>query len=75
MNIACSGVVHIGADAGGFGRGAERSGDETRFIGRGILVARGAGKAGGFDVHFIRQVFHAVIGLGDGGRAEGVGFD
>jgi hypothetical protein len=27
------------------------------------------------QVHLARQVLHAVIGLGDGGGAEGVGFD
>ena len=37
--VACARVVHIRADAGGFGRRAERADDKARFVRRGELVA------------------------------------
>jgi hypothetical protein len=55
VDVARAGVVDVGADAGGLGRGAERAGDEARLVGRAELVAGGARQAGRGDVHLARQ--------------------
>ena len=73
--VARAGVVHVGADAGGLGRRAERAGDEARFVGRGELVAGRARQLGRFEVHLARQMRHLVVLLRDRGGAEGVGLD
>ena len=75
VDIACAGVVHIGADAGRLGRRAECAHHEARLFGRAELVAGGAGQLGGFEVHLARQVRHLVVLLRDRGGAEGIGFD
>jgi hypothetical protein len=75
VDVTSAGVVHIGADAGGFGGGAQGAHRIAGFVGGGELVACGAGNAGRGTVHLHRQIGHVVIGLGDGGGAKGVGLD
>ena len=74
IHIAGAGVVHVRADAGGFGGGAQSAQSEARFVGGAEFVAGRAGNLRRGAVHFNGQVGHVVIGLGDGGGAKGVGF-
>ena len=73
-NVACTGVVHVGADGRGFGRGAQSACSKPGFVGRGVLDARFLAQAGRFTVHLVDEVFHVVIGLRHGGGTEGIGF-
>ncbi|OIQ78929.1 hypothetical protein GALL_393590 [mine drainage metagenome] len=74
-DVARAGVVDVGADAGGLGRGAEGAGDEARLVRRGVRGGAGTGDARGGAVHLIGQLGHAVVLLRDAGGAEGVGLD
>ena len=55
--------------------GAERSGDEARLGGGGILVCHLARQLCGGEVELVRAVFQFVVGEGDPRAAEGVGLD
>ena len=46
VNIARTGVVHVGADAGGFGCGTKCAHGKTGLVRGGVFVARGAGDRG-----------------------------
>ena len=73
--VSRTGVVDVGADAGGARRRAQCAGNEARPVGRAVLVSGAAGNARRSHVHFARQVRQAVVFLCDARRAEGVGFD
>ena len=75
VDVARAGIVHIGADAGGFGRGAQSADCIAGLVGGGKLVASGAGDTGRGAVHLHGQIGHVVIALCDGGRAKGVGLN
>ncbi|MPL88384.1 hypothetical protein SDC9_34404 [bioreactor metagenome] len=69
-------VVHVGADRGGAVGGPDGAGDEARPAVLGLgAVHRPAGQAGALAVQLEHLVFHAVIGLCDGGRGKRVGLD
>ena len=72
-DVACAGVVHVGADAGRARRGAQRAGHEARPVRRAVAVAGLARKMRCGHVHLVGQVGQAVVLLRDGGGAEGVG--
>ncbi|MPM08575.1 hypothetical protein SDC9_54888 [bioreactor metagenome] len=74
-DVARARVVHVGADAGGLGRGAQGACDEARVVRRGVFVAGRARQLGRGQVHLARQIGHAVVFLRNGGGAEGVGLD
>ena len=69
-------IGNIGRDRGGAVGRADGAGDEALPA---VLVlgdARGvAGEPGAFEVQFVGDLRHAVIGLRDAGRGEGVGRD
>ncbi len=71
-----AGIAHVGRDRGGAVGRAERAGDETRLA---VFLfgdpGRVLGELRALDVQLIGQRLHAVVGLGDGGRREGVGLD
>ncbi len=76
-DVAVAGVVHVrGNRAGAAGR-AEHAGDETRLVRGlgGLRVRHLAGQARPFDVEFVGQRLHAVVGLGHLGGVEGVGLE
>ena len=75
IHIACAGVVHIGADAGSFGRGAQGPHHVAGMVWRGELVCRRAGDAGRGHVHLVGQIGHVVVRHGHRGGPESVGFD
>ena len=54
---------------------ARRSPSAAGRASRGHRVAGLAGQPGRLDVHLVGEVLHAVVGLGDPLRAEGVGLD
>ena len=64
-HIARTGVVHIGADASGFGCGAQGAHHIARLVGCGELVASGAGQFGRLQIHLAGQVLHVDGGLAD----------
>ena len=72
-HIARTGVVHIGADTGGFGRGAKCAHHKAGFAWCGKFVARRTCQPGGLQVHLSGQMGHLVVGLGHRGGAKGVG--
>ena len=74
-DVAGTGVVHVGADAGRLGRGTQSADHIARLIGGREFVASSAGDFCRLQVHLAGQVLHVVVGLGHGGRAEGVGLD
>ncbi len=76
-DIAKARIVHIRRDrCRAIGR-AEHAGDEARFVRRlGLEFIRdGARELRGGLVQFVDDVFQVIIGLGHGGRIEGVGLD
>ena len=75
IDVACTGVVDIGADAGSFRRWAQGAHGVSGFVGCGKLVAGSARQGRRSAVHFNGQVGHFVIFLRNGGGAKGVGFD
>ena len=75
IHIARAGVVHIGADAGRLGGGAQGAHGITRFVGGRKLVTRCTCQCGRSMVHLNGQVGHVVVGLRNGGGAKGVGFN
>ncbi|MNQ72753.1 hypothetical protein D3C85_874650 [compost metagenome] len=74
-DVAVAGVVHVRGDGAGTAGRAEHAGDEARLVRRlqGLGIGYLAGQACAFDVQFIDQRFHAVVGLGHLGSVEGVG--
>ncbi|MFU0840978.1 MAG: hypothetical protein ACFWUJ_21250 [Pseudomonas fragi] len=76
-HVAVAGVVHVrGQRAGAAGR-AQYTSDKTRFV-RGFQslgVGNLARQASAFYVQFVGQCLHAVVGLGNLGGVEGVGFE
>src|SRR5712691_10972748 len=73
---AKAGVRHVGRDRRrAIGR-PERAGDEA---GAAVLALReigsGAREPGAFEVELVGDARHAIVGLGDAGRREGVGRD
>lgn len=75
-HVAIAGVVHVrGQRAGAAGR-AEHAGDEARLfrVFEGLRIGNLAGQASAFYVQFVGQFFHAVVGHGNPGGVEGVGF-
>ena len=69
-------VVDVRRDRGGAVGRPERAGDEARpaVLGR-RPVERAADQPGPVEVQVVDAVLHAVVGLGDRGRGEGVGLD
>ena len=74
-HVAGTRVIDVGRDRGGFWLWAECTGHESRLVGRAEAVGRLAGDARRGEIHLTRQLGHAVVGLRDGGRTEGIGFD
>ena len=76
-HVAVTGVVHVWRQRAGAAGRAENAGNEARLVGcfKGFSVSDLAGEAGTFYVQLIGQRFHAVIGLGNLGGVEGVGFE
>ncbi len=73
---AIAGVGYVGRDRGGAVGRAQRAGDKTRLAVLGAdALGGGARQLGAFEVEFIGEVRHLVIGLRDRGRGEGVGGD
>ena len=75
VDVARARVVHIGADAGRLGCGAQGTGHKAGVVGRAELVAGGTGQLGRLEIHLTRQLGHAVVFLRDGGGAKRVGLD
>ncbi len=75
IDIARTGVVDIGADARGLGRGAQSARDETRLVRGAELVAGRARQPGRGFVHLVHQFGHAVIVLRHRGRTKRIGLD
>jgi hypothetical protein len=69
-------IVHIGRNVGGAGGGAEHARDEAWLV---VALLEFIGhftcQACTRHVHLVGQRLHAVVGLGDGVGAEGVGLD
>ena len=74
-HVARARVVHIGADAGRFRCGAERAGDEARFIRRRKLVTCRPSNFCGLHIHLASEMRHFVIFLSNGRCAKGIRFD
>ena len=67
-------VQDVGRDRGGAVGRADGAGDETRAAVLVLRHARGlAREPRAFEVQFIGDLRHAVVGLGDAGRGESVG--
>ena len=75
--VAEARVVDVGRDRGGPVGRPQATRDEARPVGLrlGHLVGGLARQAGRLEVQLVGQVLHAVVGLGDPLRAEGVGGD
>ncbi len=75
-DVAVAGVVDVRGDGAGAAGRAEHAADETRAIRSlgGLHVGYFPGQARAFHVQLVDQFFHAVVGLGDPGGIEGVGF-
>ena len=71
-----AGIGDVGRDRGGAVGRPERAGDEARAA---VLALRdvggGAREPGALDVELVGDARHAVVGLRDAGRGEGVGRD
>ena len=73
---AVAGIVDIGGNRGGAVGRPERTGDETALaVDRLGTAQRPLGEARAVAVQLIDHVFHGVVGLGDGGRGEGIRLD
>ena len=69
-------IQNVGRDRGGAVGRADGAGDEALLAVLVLRDARGvAGEAGAFEVQFVGDLRHRVIGLRDAGRGEGVGRD
>ena len=69
-------IQNVGRDRGGAVGRADGAGDEALLAVLVLRDARGvAGEAGAFEVQFVGDLRHGVIGLRDAGRGEGVGRD
>ncbi len=76
-DVAVAGVVDVRRYRSGAAGRAEDAGDETRLvrIGSGEFVAQFAGELGAFEIQFVDNLGQVVIGLRNGGRVEGAGFE
>ena len=74
-DIAGPGVIHIRADAGGFGCWPQGAHHKPGVLWRRIFVAGGTGQPRRGQVHLARQVAQVIVSLGDGGCAKGIGFN
>ncbi len=76
-DVAVAGVVDVRGDRAGPAGRAEHAGDEARFVRgfQGLGIGDLAGDARALDVQLVHQRFHAVVGLGNLGGVEGVGFE
>ena len=75
-NGAKAGVGNVRRDRGGAVGRADRAGDEARAAILTLRAARGgAGEPRALEVQFVGHLRHAVIGLRDARRREGVGRD
>ena len=73
-----AGIVDVGRDRGGAVGRADGAGDEARPVRRLARSTMSAGLAGeprALAVQLVGEPLHAVVGLGDRGRGEGVGLD
>ena len=72
--VAEARVVDVGRDRGGPVGRAQPAGDEARPVGLGLgdRVRGLARQPGRLEVQLVGEVLHAVVGLGDALRAEGV---
>ena len=71
-----AGIGDVGRDRGGAVGRADGAGDEALLAVLVLRDARGvAGEARAFEVEFVGDLRHVVIGLRDRGRGEGVGRD
>src|SRR6185369_3048001 len=75
VDVARPRVVHVGADAGGLGRGAQCARDEARLVPSGKPVGGRAREPGRGQIHLARQVAEGIVVLRDARGAEGVGLD
>ncbi len=74
-DIARAGIVDIGRDRSGLGRGAKSPCGKSRLPSRGKLRACRPRQFCRGDVHFVRERLHVVVGLRDTLRPEGIGLD
>ena len=71
-----AGIVDVGRDRGGAVGRAERAGDEAALAVDALgLQRRAAGETRAVAVELVDHLLHAVVGLGDRGRGEGVGLE
>ncbi|MCY1351327.1 hypothetical protein D9M69_375900 [compost metagenome] len=76
-DVAVAGIVHVRGNGAGTAGRAEHAGNEAR-LGRilgGLDIGHFTGQTRAFDVQFVHQLFHAVVGLGHAGGVEGVGLE
>ncbi|MCY1408467.1 hypothetical protein D9M71_237870 [compost metagenome] len=76
-DIAKARVVDVRGNRARTAGRAEHAGDEAWLVRgfQGLGITDLAGQAGTFDVQFVHQGFHAVVGLGHLGGVEGVGLE